>query len=112
MNDFPELQDEWRRRSLRAQASAAQALHRLLEIAEHSDSRQAYTVARFIASTFDGACHPWDPFDLREVDVAIAEDMMVCLEALRWGLADLHKLIPKGEARIQAAIESWRIDPV
>lgn len=111
MNEIPELQDEWRRRGLRAQASAAQALHRLLELAERGDSGQAYVVARFVAATFDGPCHPWDPFDLRAVDVAIADDMMVCLEALRWGLADLHKLIPNGITRIQGVIEAWRIEP-
>jgi hypothetical protein len=30
--------------------------------------------------------------------------MLVCLDALRWGLADLHKFVPNGEARIQTLI--------
>lgn len=33
--------------------------------------------------------------------------MLCCLDALRWGRADLHTLIPDGDARVCAIVESW-----
>ncbi|MBS0230362.1 MAG: hypothetical protein JSS52_04290 [Proteobacteria bacterium] len=97
-------------RAQRAQAAAAQALERLLNLAETRDSGQIHTVARFIASTFNGQAFPFDPFDLRAVDVAISDDMLVCLDALRWGRADLYKLVPDGERRILAMCQAWRLE--
>ena len=49
----------------------------------------------------------FDPFDLRAVDVEISDDMLVCLDALRWGKADLYKLVPDGDRRVRAVIEAW-----
>jgi hypothetical protein len=100
------LQDE-RARSARAQAMAAQAYARLLQLAEDSDTGQARTIARFIAGSFDGMSFPFDPFDLRSVDVAISDDMLVCLDALRWGKADLYKLVPDGRERVLAVLKAW-----
>lgn len=100
---------EWAERAQKAQAAAAHAYVRLLSLAERSDSGQARTIARFITSTFDGQSFPLDPFDLRSVDVAISDDMLCCLDALRWGKADLHKLVPNGHARILAMCEAWGI---
>lgn len=99
--------DEWDRRAQEAQAKAAQALLRLIEAAETSDSGQARRVAGFLASTFNGAAFPFDLFELRTLDVALADDAVACIDALRWGKADLHKLIPDGETRIAALISSW-----
>ena len=65
-----EIEQEWADRAQRAQAQAAHALERLLALAETRDSGQIRTVARFIASTFNGQAFPFDPFDLRTVDVA------------------------------------------
>jgi hypothetical protein len=31
--------------------------------------------------------------------------MLCCLDALRWGRADLHTLIPDGGARVRGVIE-------
>jgi hypothetical protein len=36
---------------------------------------------------------------LRAFDVAISDDMLYCLDALRWGRADLHTLVPDHDAR-------------
>ena len=33
--------------------------------------------------------------------------MLCCLDALRWGRADLHTLVPNGDARVRAVIDSW-----
>ena len=39
------------------------------------------------------------------MDVAIRDDMLVCIDALRWAKADLHTLIPNGDQRLRAVIE-------
>ena len=41
------------------------------------------------------------------MDIAISNDMLWCLDALRWGRADLHTLIPDGDARVRAVIKRW-----
>jgi len=108
--DFADLdrqEREWAERAQRAQAAAAQAYERLISLAETRDSGQISTVVRFIASTFDGRAFPLDPFDLRPVDVAISDDMLVCLDALRWGKADLYKLVPDGHRRILRVCDAW-----
>lgn len=110
MNNFADQdrkQAEWAERAYRAQAAAAQAIERLLDLAETRDSGQIRTVAHFIAATFDGQTFPFDLFDLRTVDVDISDDMLLCLDALRWGKADLFKLVPNGEQRILAICKDW-----
>jgi hypothetical protein len=101
---------EWDRRAQEAQAKAAQALLRLVEVTERYDSGQARRVAGFLASSFNGATYPFDLFELRALDVALADDAMACIDALRWGKADLYKLIPDGERRIAAVLTSWGLD--
>ena len=105
-NDQDKL-EEWARRAHQAQAGAAQAYARLLDLAETRDSDQIRRVAQFIASTYDGATFPFDLFELRTVDVAIADDMLLCIDALRWGKADLFKLVPDGERRVRAVCAAW-----
>lgn len=107
MSDELDLSAEWARRATAAQASAAQAYARLLELAEKHDSGQIRRVAHFLASTYDGATFPFDLFELRALDIAISDDMLVCLDALRWGKADLHKLVPDGSKRVEAVCASW-----
>ena len=53
------------------------------------------------------ALFPLDPFELRAVDIAISDDMLRCLDALPWGRADLHTLVPDGDRRMQAVIARW-----
>jgi hypothetical protein len=110
MPDFSDLmrqEREWTHRAQSAQATAAQAFARLLAIAERSDTGQAARVARFIAATFDGPAFALDLFSLRAVDVTISDDMLACIDALRWGKADLHKLVPDGEQRVRALLATW-----
>ncbi|MCK7494817.1 MAG: hypothetical protein MZW92_29670 [Comamonadaceae bacterium] len=71
------------------------------------DSGQIPRVARFLAATYNGQAFQLDLFELRAVDIAISDDMLCCLDALRWGRADLHTLIPDGDARVRAVIERW-----
>jgi hypothetical protein len=52
---------------------------------------------------------PFDLYDLRGLDVAIGDDMLVCLDALRWAKEDLFNLVPNGETRVKGVIKSWDI---
>lgn len=108
---FPQQQQDWEARARQAQAQAAQAYLRLLELAERSDSGQARRVARFLASTYNGERYPFDLFELRALDVELSDDALACIDALRWGKADLHRLLPDGEARVASLIESWGLVP-
>ncbi len=87
MNEFEQLR-AWEARAQQAQAKAAQAYLRLIELAEQHDTGQAARVARFLASTFNGALYPLDLFGLRALDVAL----------------------PGGEARLAAMLQAWGID--
>ena len=98
-------------RAQAAQAAAAQALGRLLQVAERTDSGQAGRIAQFIAATYNGRSYSFDLFDLRAVDVGVSDDMLACLDALRWGKSDLYKLVPDGDRRIQAMCQLWGIQP-
>jgi hypothetical protein len=102
---------EWENRAIEAQRRAAQAYARLLELAERHDSGQVRTVATFLAATFNGSDFPFDLFDLRTLDVALADDALACIDALRWGKADLYKLVPDGEARVAQVIKDWGLMP-
>ena len=99
--------DSYESRSREATATGAQAFARMLQLAEQRDSGQIVRVVHFIAATYNGQAFPLDPFDLRAVDIAISDDMLRCLDALRWGRADLYTLVPDGDARVRAVIERW-----
>lgn len=99
--------DEYQSRSREATAAGAQAFGRLLHLAEERDSGQIVRVVRFLAALYNGQAFPLDVFELRAVDVAISDDMLQCLDALRWGRADLHTLVPDGNRRMQAVIARW-----
>lgn len=110
MNSSPETLDDLNAFAVRsddATRKAPQAFARLLRLAETQDSGQVPRIAHFLAATYNGQAFPFDLFELRAVDIAISDDMLCCLDALRWGRADLHTLIPDGDARVRAAIERW-----
>jgi hypothetical protein len=79
----------------------------LLRLAEERNSGQIPRIAKFLAATYSGQAFQFDLFELRAVDIAISDDMLCCLDALRWGRADLHTLIPDGNVRVRAVIERW-----
>ena len=107
VNQIEIEQREWAHRATAAQAKAAQAYARLMDLAERRDSGQVRRVAAFLASTYNGQAFPFDLYELRGVDVAISDDMLVCLDALRWAKADLYSLVPDGDRRLRALIERW-----
>ena len=97
----------YRQRASALQGPASQAFSRLLDLAEHQRSGQIRTVVLFLASTYNGQAFPFDPFNLRSIDVDISDDMLLCLDALRWGKADLYKLVPNGDRRLKDVIKDW-----
>jgi hypothetical protein len=100
---------------LSAQSKAAQAFGRLLNLAECRNSGQTRHIAQFMAATYDGSAFSFDLFDLfdlRVLEVAISDDLLCCLDALRWGRADLYQLVPDGDKRMQAVIAQWRLRPI
>ena len=99
--------ESYKHRAAAVQGSAAQAFSRLLDLAEHQNSGQIRSVVLFLASTYNGQAFPFDPFNLRSVDVDISDDMLLCLDALRWGKADLYKLVPDGDRRVKDVIKDW-----
>lgn len=99
--------DEYQTRSRAATLAGAQAFARLLQLAEERDSGQIGRIVRFLAATYDGRAFPFDVSELRAVDVAISDNMLQCLDALRWGRADLHTLVPDGDRRTHAVIARW-----
>ena len=94
-----------RRRKSEATAKGGQAFLRLLLLAEHHDSGQATRIVGFIAATYNGQVFPFDLYELRMLDEAIADDMLLCIDALRWAQADLHTLVPDGDRRVRAVVE-------
>lgn len=99
-----------RRRKSEATAKGGQAYLRLLQLAEQHDSGQVRRVVAFLAGTYNGHAYPFDLFELRAVDERIADDMLLCLDALRWGQADLHTLVPHGDERTWAVIRDWGLE--
>jgi len=98
----PNLDDDLariRRRKSEATAKGGQAAPRPLRLAEHHDSGQATRIAGFIASTYHGQVFPFVLDELCTLDEAIADDMLLCIDALRWAQADLHTLVPDGDRR-------------
>ena len=93
-------------RAREATAAGAQAFDRLLAAAEHSDSGQTERIARFVAACYNGQAFPLDVYDLRCVDIALSDDMLTCLDALRWAKVDLHTLVPEGDARVRRVISN------
>lgn len=83
----------------------AQAFARLLTLAMTRASGQIPRIACFQSATHNGQAFPFDLFELRAVDIEISNDMLCYLDALRRGCADLHKLIPDGDARVCAFID-------
>lgn len=99
---------------LRAEAALAAAIPafaELLHLAETRDSGQIGRIARFLTATYNGECFTFDLFDLRCVDLEISDKMLACIDCLRWATSDLYRLVPDGDARIQAVMDRWGLRP-
>ena len=109
-DDMCRKQAQWLDRAERAQVLAAQAYARLLTVAA-GDTGQAGRAAQFLAATFNGAAYRFNLTELRLLDIAISDDVLLCLDALRLGKAELHRLVPNGDTRVQAVITAWGLKP-
>jgi hypothetical protein len=108
--DSVDPDDDLQRMRLRkseATAKGGHAFQWLLQLPETRDSGQIRRIALFIAATYNGEAFPLDLFELRAVDEAISDDMLLCIDALRWGQADLYRLVPDGDRRVRAVIDQW-----
>ena len=92
-------------RKSEATARGGHAFQRLLRLAQAQDSGQVRVIASFIAATYNGEAFPFDLFDLRAVDAAISDDMLLCIDAVRWGRTELFGLVPDGERQVRAVVE-------
>lgn len=111
--DFRRQQKAWRERARLATAAGTTAFSRLLEVCESPETDgtgQARTVARILAGLYNGETFPIDPYDLRSLDVPISDDVLDCLDALRWGKQDLHTLVPRGDERTRTVLERYGIE--
>ncbi len=106
-NNLNEAMDSIRLRPSTATAQGGQAYARLVTLGETRDSGQILRIAKFIAATYNGDAFPFDLFERRALDIEISDDMPLCIDALRWGRADLYSLIPEGDRRVKAVIELW-----
>lgn len=93
-------------RAAAATSKGADALERLLTLAENRDSGQVARIARFIGGCWNGHRH-FDLFELRAVDESISDDMLAVLDALRWARADIGRMVTDGERRIQSMLQLW-----
>jgi len=98
-------------RANRSVELARPAFAHLLHLAETRDSGQIARIAKFIAATYNSRVHSFDLFDLRGLDVDIGDKMLTCLDCLRWGMSDLYRLVPDGDARVRAVIDLWGLRP-
>lgn len=94
-------------RATKATENAPAALLRLLTLAETRNSGQIAKVAAFLASIYNSRAFPFDLYCLRSLDIAISDDMLTLIDALRWGVIDPHEQIDNGAKRIEAVIELW-----
>ena len=99
------VQPDWDARARRSTAEGGHAFERLLRIAERTDNGQARAVAMFVAAAV-GYCR-FDMYCLQPVDVEISDDMLACLDAVRWGKAPLPNLVADGWERAEAVSRSW-----
>ena len=110
MRDLDTQMQQWEHRATQAQARGAHAFARLLVIAEYEQGGQACVVAWFLRSLY-GNDVLLDPFALRAVEVDVSDDMLACLDTLRWAKADLCELVPNGHTRLRRLIERWSLRP-
>ena len=106
--ELDEQQQVSARRAAAAHAKAIPAFERLLVLTETRMSGQIDYVAQFIAATHNGRFH-FDLFNLRVLDESICDDMLACLDCLAWATSDLYRLVPGGQARVEAVITKWNL---
>ena len=101
----------WNARARQSLAESGQAFERLLSLAEKQvDTGQVSVIASFIASVV--GFRLFDLYALRSLDVEIADDVLTCIDAIRWSKAHLADLVPDGWSRAHAICADWGFSPV
>ena len=93
-------------RAPRCHRHGAQAFARLLDWPS-SATRARSSRGAVHRRHLQRAAFAFDLFDLRALDIEISDDMLRCLDALRWARADLYTLVPDGDARVRSVIDRW-----
>lgn len=96
---------------MRKPARLALAFERLLSRAEEPGLRRDDSVLVFILTVSDWQSATLDISMLRRADIPVADDMLVCLEALRWIKGDLCDVVGDGRRRVHALRERANMDP-
>ncbi|MCV2422725.1 hypothetical protein LNV47_19180 [Paucibacter sp. DJ4R-1] len=87
-------------RAQEAHIRGIKAYSRLLALVENSDSGQPRIVSKFLASIYNSYRFKFDMTDLRRLDEDIGNDILICIDAHRWGIQDLNDSIQDGNQRI------------
>lgn len=98
--------DSYASRASAATGKGAQALESLLRLAETRQSGQIERIASFLGGVWNGKRH-FDLYDLRALDIEISDDMLVVLDALRWGKLGIGDMARDGDCRIEAILMAW-----
>jgi hypothetical protein len=93
-------------RATEATTKGVTALGRLLTLAETRQSGQIEHIASFLGAVWNGKRH-FDLYELRALDVAISDDMLAVLDALRWAKLSVGDMVPSGDLRIEAVLTAW-----
>jgi len=113
LNVPSEAGEQYRQRAQQAAARGAQSLNRLLLVAEGkedtinlqvSDSNAA-VVASFLSDIAGNFCFQF--VDLRCLEDGLDDDIMNCIDAIRWGRQDLFESVPNGVQRTLAVCRDW-----
>lgn len=99
-------QAEWDFRANEAAANAGRAFEQLLSLVETGrDTGQVRAVAAFIAAVV--GLHRFDIYDLRALDVDLSDDVLVCIDAIRWRKSHLADLVHDGLSRSYRAARRY-----
>lgn len=94
------------RRVQQATAAGSEAYEQLLDLAESdSISDEAKAVSTFLAFV-DGRL-PFDCMTLREVSPEHGDNILVCLDVLRWNQIDLRDIVANGRERTADICDEW-----
>ena len=96
---------DWGARAKRSLTAGGLAYERLLRVAERSLPGGGHDVAIFIAAT--AGHRPFDFWYLPRVDVETSDDMLACMDTIRWGTVHLPDLVVDGWARADVICERW-----
>ena len=102
--------DETQLRASAATARGAQALMRLVSRAATGDA-QSELITRCLAALYDGSAWPLDPRSLRTLDTQSADDVLACMDAMRWGRSEVLDLVPQGAERVRVLMGVYRLNP-